>query len=45
LRLNFRLALLTGQRHSEVAGMRKCEINHDDKLWVIRWRRCLHRRL
>ena len=35
LRLIFRLALLTGQRRSEVAGMRKCEINHDDKLWVL----------
>jgi integrase len=35
LRLIFRLALLTGQRRSEVAGMRKCEINHDDKLWTL----------
>jgi len=35
LRLIFRLALLTGQRRSEVAGMRKCEINDDDKLWVL----------
>jgi len=35
LRLIFRLALLTGQRRSEVAGMRKCEINHDDKVWTI----------
>lgn len=35
LRLIFRLALLTGQRRSEVAGMRKCEINHDDKLWIL----------
>lgn len=35
LRLIFRLALLTGQRRSEVAGMRKCEINHADKLWTL----------
>ena len=35
LRLIFRLALLTGQRRSEVAGMRKCEIKHDDRLWVL----------
>jgi integrase len=35
LRLIFRLALLTGQRRSEVAGMRKCEINNEDKLWVL----------
>jgi integrase len=35
LRLIFRLALLTGQRRSEVAGMRKCEINRDQKLWVL----------
>lgn len=35
LRLIFRLALLTGQRRSEVAGMRKCEVNDDDKLWVL----------
>jgi integrase len=35
LRLIFRLALLTGQRRSEVAGMRKCEINHDDRLWTL----------
>lgn len=35
LRLIFRLALLTGQRRSEVAGMRKSEINKDEKLWVL----------
>jgi integrase len=35
LRLIFRLALLTGQHRSEVVGMRKCEINQDDKLWVL----------
>ena len=35
LRLIFRLALLTGQRRSEVAGMRKCEIKHDDRLWIL----------
>jgi integrase len=35
LRLIFRLALLTGQRRSEIAGMRKCEINQEDKLWVL----------
>ena len=35
LRLIFRLALLTGQRRTEVAGMRKCEINHEDKLWAL----------
>jgi integrase len=35
LRLIFRLALLTGQRRSEVAGMRKCEINHDEMLWTL----------
>jgi integrase len=35
LRLIFQLALLTGQRRSEVAGMRKREINHDDKLWTL----------
>jgi integrase len=35
LRLIFRLALLTGQRRSEVAGMRKSEINQDDKLWTL----------
>jgi integrase len=35
LRLIFRLALLTGQRRSEVAGMRKCEMNQDEKLWVL----------
>ena len=35
LRLIFRLALLTGQRRSEVAGMRKFEINHDDRLWTL----------
>jgi integrase len=35
LRLIFRLALLTGQRRSEVAGMRKCEIDQDNKLWAL----------
>lgn len=35
LRLIFRLALLSGQRRSEVAGMRKCEIKHDDRLWLL----------
>lgn len=35
LRLIFRLALLTGQRRSEVAGMHKREINDGDKLWVL----------
>jgi integrase len=35
LRLIFRLALLTGQRRSEVAGMRKCEINDDERLWTL----------
>lgn len=35
LRLIFRLALLTGQRRSEVAGMRKREINHDARLWTL----------
>jgi integrase len=35
LRLIFRLALLTGQRRSEVAGMRKCEIKQDDRLWIL----------
>lgn len=35
LRLIFRLALLTGQRRSEVAGMRKCEINQHDRLWTL----------
>ncbi|MGE3779272.1 MAG: tyrosine-type recombinase/integrase [Pirellulaceae bacterium] len=35
LRLIFRLALLTGQRRSEVAGIRKCEISEDDKLWIL----------
>ncbi len=36
LRLILRLALLTGQRRSEVAGMCKCEISQDDKLWTLR---------
>jgi integrase len=35
LRMIFRLALLTGQRRSEVAGMRKCEIKQDGKLWIL----------
>jgi integrase len=35
LRLIFRLALLTGQRRSEVAGMQKCEIRQDDRLWIL----------
>jgi integrase len=35
LRLIFRLALLTGQRRSEVAGVRKSEIRLQDKLWVL----------
>lgn len=35
LRLIFRLALLTGQRRAEVAGLRKCEIKHDERLWIL----------
>jgi integrase len=35
LRLIFRLTLLTGQRRTEVAGMRKCELDLDQALWIL----------
>jgi integrase len=35
LRLILRLAPLTGQRRSEVAGMRECEVKLGERLWVL----------